>query len=154
MAQKIVFKAIALSRDLAVKLENSIKGSSIVKDSDSDRFPTLQITVNNKSCFVKISTDFDRSEEDGHVDALGMGQRVYAPHKIEFIRENSATADASSLDMLNKVLAEISKLGTRVLVSEGASVEDAADFAAALALSPVVVSEIKSDVINPLTKQM
>lgn len=152
MATKVVFKAIAMSRDLAVRLQNRIKGLVVVQDFDTDHFPTLQLSVGAFSCFVRIRTDYQESEAEGMVDALGLGQRVYTPHLTEFIRDT--VADPSTYDMLNQVLAEVSKNGTKVLVEAAAGVEAAANFAAALALAPAVVSTIRSDDINPLTEQM
>ena len=153
---KVPFKSQAISRDLAVRLKNRIAGIEILEDLDSDRFPTLKCTVAAKSVFVKISTDFERSEEDGHVDALGLPQTVYAPHKTELLQEDAATADAGSLELRTKVLAEISKLGTKVLVTEGPLVQDAADYAAAEAIVAAIdpIAEIRSNDINPLTQQM
>jgi hypothetical protein len=154
MAQKVVFKAVAMSRDLAVRLQNRIAGLVIHSDVDADRFPTLMLSIGAKSCFVRIRTDYQRSEEDGHVDALGLGQRVYTPHVTEVIREAQATNSATTVDMLAQVIAEVSKNGTKVLVEEAVGVENAANFAAAVALTPAVVATIKSDDINPLTEQM
>jgi hypothetical protein len=155
MATKVVFKAVAMSRDLAVRLTNRIKGLAVHQDVDADRFPTMKLSIGAKSCFVRIRTDYQESESEGQVDALGLGQRVYTPHVTEVIREAAATPPAAAtLDMLAQVLAEVGKNGTKVLVEEATGVEDAADFAAAVALTPVVVSTIRSDDINPLTEQM
>lgn len=155
MAQKVVFKAVAMSRDLAVRLKNRIAGLVVAEGLDADRFPTLKCSIGAKSCFVRIRTDYERSEEDGKVDALGLGQRVYTPHVTELLREASATPPAAAtLAMLAQVLAEVSKNGTKVMVMEGTGVEDAANFAAADALATATVAVIKSDDVNPLTQQM
>ena len=154
MSNKVVFKAQALARDLEVRLQNRIKGVSTQMDLDANRFPTIKCTVSAKSCFLRIKTDFERSEESGKVDALGLNQRVYAPHMTEFLREDTATQDAASLEMLAQVLAEIAKNGTKIVIMEGPAVENAATFAAAAALATDVVAEIRSDDIHPLTAQV
>ena len=154
-SQRVPFKAQAMARDLAVRLQNRISGATITQGLDSDRFPTLQVSIGSKSAFVRIRTDYQRTDEDGHVDALGLQQRVYTPHVTELIREAAATPpDASTVDMQAQLLAEVGKNGTKVLVSEATGVEDAANFAAALALTPTLVSTIRSDDINPLTAQV
>jgi len=154
-SQKVVFKAIAMSRDLEVRLKNRIANIVIHSDVDSDRFPTLKCSIGAKSCFIRISTDHARSDADGHVDALGLDQRVYTPHKTEILKEEAATPPAPATnDMLAQVLAEVAKNGTKVVVKGGTAVEDAATFAAAAILATTDEAVIRSDAINPLTKQM
>jgi hypothetical protein len=154
MAQKVIFKAQAMARDLEVRLKNRIASLVTVADVDADNFPTIQCKIGAKSAFIRIRTDYARSEEAGNVDALGLGQRVYTPHVTEFIREAQATNSATTINMLAQALAEVCKNGTKVLVEEAVGVEDAANFAAAVALTPAVVATVKSDDINPLTSQI
>lgn len=151
---KVPFKSQAIARDLAVRLKNRIADVEVAEDLDADRFPTLKCVVALKAVFVRLSTDYERSEEDGSVDALGLAQRVYAPHKCEILQEDAATADAASLNLRLQVAAECAKLGMKVIVREGPAVEDAATYAAADVLAADVVAEIRSDDIHPLTQQM
>jgi len=154
-AQKVPFKAQAMARDLAVRLQNRISGLTITQGLDSDSFPTLQLTVSSKSMWIRIRTDYQESEGEGKVDALGLGQRVYTPHLTEVLEEAAATPPtAATLNMRAQALAEVSKNGTKVLVQEGTGVETAANYAAALALATTVVATIRSDDINPLTAQV
>jgi len=154
---KVPFKAQAISRDLAVRLKNRIAGLSIQQDVDTDRFPTLQCKIGAKSVWVRLSTDFERSEDDGHVDSLGLAQTVYSPHKAEIIQEDSAGVvgvDPSTVELRAQVLAECSKLGMKLIVREGEGVQDDTSFAAADAAGTTTVAVIKSNDINPLTQQM
>lgn len=152
---KVPFKSQAIARDLAVRLKNRVAGIAIEEGLDADRFPTLKCSIGAKSLFIRLSTDYERSEEDGHVDGLGLAQRVYSPHKCELLQEAAATpADATTLEMRAQALAECSKLGMKLVVREGTAVEDAATYAAADAAAGTKVAEIKSDDIHPLTQQM
>jgi hypothetical protein len=142
MSNKVPFKAQAMMRDLAVRLKNRTKDLSAAEES-----------VGGKYAFIRISTDYERSDESGKVDGLGLTQRVYSPHKCELVQEDAATADAATLNLRAQIMAEVSKLGTKVCVLEGPAVQDETDFASAFALA-VKVAEIKSDDIHPLTQQM
>jgi len=155
MSNKVPFKSQAISRDLAVRIKNLAAGVAIEESVDADRFPTLKCSVGAKSVFVRISTDHERSEDDGSVDALGLAQRVYAPHKCELLQEEAATPpDASTLAMRAVVLAECAKLGMKLVIREGAGVEDAADWAAADVAADALPIVIRSSDIHPLTQQM
>ena len=153
---KVPFKSQAISRDLAVRLKNRIAGLEITEDLDSDRFPTLKCTVAAESVFIRISTDFERSEDDGHVDALGLAQTVYAPHKAELLQEEESTTPltATYLELQAKALFELSKLGTKLIIKSGAGVKDDTNFADAETAATTIVAEIRSNDINPLTQQM
>lgn len=153
---QVPFKAQAISRDLAVRLKNRTAGITIQEDLDADRFPTLKATddTSGKSVFIRISTDAERSTEDGHVDGLGLPQTVYAPHKCELAQEAAASADPASLNLRAQALAECAKLGMKTKVREGTGVQDAANWAAADAAAATDVAEIRSHDIHPLTQQM
>lgn len=154
MSNKVPFKAQAMMRDLAVRLKNRTKDLSAAEESvDADRFPTLALAVGGKYAFIRISTDYERSDESGKVDGLGLPQRVYSPHKCELVQEDAATADALTLNLRAQIMAEVVKLGTKVCVLEGPAVQDETDFASAFSLA-AKVAEIKSDDIHPLTQQM
>lgn len=149
-----VFKSVAVSRDLAVRLKNRIKSVIVVESIDAQRFPTQKVSIGAKSVFIRISTDSARSLEDGHVDGLGLPQTVYSPHKVELLQEVALTADATTAALRVQVISECAKLGMKLIVLEGTNVEDAADYAAAAVLATTVAATIKSDDINPLTAQM
>lgn len=152
---KVPFKAQAMARDLAVRLKNRVAGLEIQEDLDADRFPTLQCKIGAKSVWVRISTDYERSEDDGHVDALGLAQRVYTPHKTEIFQEEAITPpDATTLELRAQILAECGKNGTKIYVKEGPGVEDDTTFGAAFTAADTTVAEIRSDDIHGLTKQM
>lgn len=151
---KVPFKSQAIARDLAVRLKNRVAGIAVEEGLDADRFPTLKCSIGAKSAFIRLSTDFERSEEDGHVDGLGLAQRVYSPHKAELLQEAAASADATTLDLRAQALAECSKLGMKLIVREGTGVEDDTTFADADAAASSTVATIKSDDIHPLTSQM
>ena len=154
---KIVFKSQAIARDFVVQAKNRIVDVDVIQGLDADRFPTMQFKIGAKSVFVRISTDFERSQEDGHVDGLGLPQNVYSPHKIELIQESAGGTiipDPTTLNMRLQVANLCSQQGMKFFVKEAEAVEDAADYDAAIALNPVVVAEIRSDDINPLTSQM
>lgn len=153
-AQKQVFKAQAMARDLEVRLKNRIAGITTTAGLDPDRFPTLEVSVGAKSVWIRIRTDGDRSAADGHVDGLGMDQRVYSPHLTEMLREAAATPPAAATNnMIAQVLAELGKNGTKLVVREGTGVEDTTTWATADAAATTTTSTIRSDDINPLTAQ-
>ena len=137
-------------------MKNRTAGIVIEEGLDADRFPTLKCSIGAKAIFIRLSTDYERSDEDGHVDALGLAQRVYSPHKCELLGEDAATTvvDPTTYDMRAQALAECSKLGMKLIVREGEGVQDAADWAAADTAAATTVSTIKSHDIHPLTQQM
>ncbi len=126
---------------------------------DADRFPTLKCydETAQHAVFVRISTDYERSEEDGHVDGLGLAQRVYAPHKTEILQENDGDATAPTTayrSLAAQILAECSKNGTKIVGRAGEGVQAASDYAAADTAADEKLYEIRSDDIHPLTSQM
>lgn len=154
---KIVFKSQAMARDLTVRLKNRIAGLTVQEDLDSDRFPTLQCQTGGESVWIRIQTDAQRSEDDGHVDSLGLPQNVYTPHKTEILQEDAGDTTvptAAYNSLAAQILAEVSKNGTKVIVRAGEGVGAAADFAAADTAAADTVAEIRSDDIHPLTAQM
>jgi hypothetical protein len=151
----VIFKASAMARDLANRLQLRVAGMTIKQDVDANRWPTLQCTVGGKSEWIRIRTAQDESDAEGMVDALGLPQRVYSPHLTEVMEEAAATPPtAGTNDMRRQVLAEVGKNGTEIHVLEGTGVETAASFAAAAALATTLVSTIRSDTTNPLTSQV
>jgi len=163
MSTKVPFKAQAMARDLAVRLKNRIAGVTIQEDLDSERFPTFRCYVTaGQSAFVRISTDFERSDEDGHVDSLGLAQRVYTPHKTELLKGDetdttaivSATEEAAYRAMVIQLTAELSKNGTKFIIREGSGVLADTNWADADTAASTTVAEVRSDDIHGLTKQM
>lgn len=163
-SQKIVFKSLALSRDLVVRLKN--RGLTILAETqDTDGFPVVKIQgAVGKAIWMHITTDFATSEAEGKVDALGLEQRVYAPHIVDILKEALGAAGDTILaagysDTVAKLVAECSKLGTAMTVHDNVggandSVATAATFAAAQAAATNLAADIKSDDIHPLTMQM
>lgn len=163
-SQKIPFKALALSRDLVVRLKN--RGMTVTsEDVDTSGFPVVKLAgATGKAIWLHITTDFADSEAAGKVDALGLEQRVYTPHVVEILKEAQGAAGdtvlaAGYIDALAKLMAEVGKLGTAVKVYDnlgGAddSVATAATFAAAVAAATHLAADYRSDDIHPLTAQM
>jgi len=91
----VPFKAVAIMRDFKVRLQNRISGITLIADLDANRFPVLKMTSSaGDDVWMRLRTDSDRSEADGHVDGLGMAQRVYTPHVAELWIEDAAAAAA------------------------------------------------------------
>lgn len=202
----VPFKAVAIMRDLEVRLKNRISGLVLAPDLDANRFPIVKMTsAAGDDIWMRFRTDYERSEADGHVDGLGMAQRVYSPHVAElWIEDASAPAtsydaatvayavgDLVSLDGITyiciqingtgsavkdpateaaywtayaapsvgysafvaQVVAEVAKVGTKVVLKSAEGVNAAANWAAVLALS-ATDTVIRSDDINPLTSQI
>lgn len=151
----VPFKAVAIMRDLEVRLKNRISGLSVASDLDSNRFPLAKLMVSTDAVWIRFRTDYERSEADGHVDGLGMAQRVYSPHVAEiWFDDASGTAvpTANYPAFVAQVVAEVSKVGTKVILKTG-PVMDETTFAAVAAVV-TVDSVIKSDDIHPLTSQI
>ncbi len=160
-SQKIVFKSLALSRDLIVRLKN--RGLTILAQTqDADGFPVAQISGgSDDAIWLHITTDFADSEAQGKVDGLGLDQRVYAPHLVTILKE-AVSADAATSayqNALTVLLMEVATLGTAVKVYSNAggvadSVGEAASFAAAQAAADVLATDYRSNDIHPLTAQV
>lgn len=142
-----LFKAQAHMRELRQRLSLSIPAATFVDDLDANSMPILVVSHASEKQFIKIET----LDNAGRVDALGLPQRVYSPHKCSLIREATATPPA---DILGReiVSAAIAKLGMEIDIYEGTGVKTAANYAAAEALAPTVTVKIRSDEINPLTQ--
>lgn len=154
-SQKIPFKSQALSRDLAVRLKN--RGVSVVsEDVDSDGFPIIKCDDGTgDSVWIHIQTDYQRQEDAGQVDGLGLPQRTYAPHVVEVLKEETGALYTATIDALATiVIAEASKLGTKLSVRAGAGVAAALTWTAADMAAGDVVATYESSDTNPLTEQM
>jgi len=153
-SQKIPFKSQALSRDLAVRLKN--RGVAVVsEDVDSDGFPIIKCDDGTGAfSWIHIQTDYERQEEAGQVDGLGLAQRTYTPHLIEILKEEFATSSAELEALATELSAECSKIGAKLVVRAGAAVKSAATYAAADAAATTVVATHESSDIHPLTEQM
>lgn len=144
-----LFKAHAHMRELKQRLSIQLQGASFEDALDSNSMPILVVSENSEKHFVKIKTLDDVS---GHVDGLGLPQRVYSPHECIILREAAASADSANADLREKLTAASAKLGMKLTIKEGTGVETAADYAAADALATTTVAVIRSDEINPLTQ--
>lgn len=154
-SQKLPFKSQALARDLAVRLKNRGVAAAVSEDLDADRFPIIKLTDGSGDfVWIHIATDYERQEEDGSVDGLGLAQRTYTPHVINVLKEVFATSSASIETLASLAVAECAKLGTKVVLRDGTAVKAAANFAAADAAATNVAATYESDDINPLTQQM
>ncbi len=151
----VVFKAIALARDLGNRLQLRVQGMTLLTNVDANRFPTLQCTVGGDSVWIRIQTDSFESDAEGMVDALGLPQRVYSPNVTQIYEESGETPPAvGSLNLRAQVLAECGKNGTEIQLWEGTGVQTAANFAAAVAAATTLVATIHSDTTYPLTAQV
>lgn len=144
-----LFKAQAHMRELKQRLQIQIPSASFSDALDANSMPILVISENSEAHFCKIKTLDDAS---GHVDGLGLAQRVYSPHECIILREAAATADAANADLRERLTAAAGKLGMKLTIREGTGVETAADYAAADALATSTIVIIRSDEINPLTQ--
>lgn len=149
MAQEI-FKAAAIARDLKQRLEIAT-GETVTESTDAENFPILVIG----DSAIKVLHD---AANDGRQDGIGQIQVSYTPHKIYYAKAETAQQNESQEALVQN---EVTKCGTRILVSkkadtaglvDAATAADVEDDAAFDALDKV--ADIKSDLINPLTSQM
>lgn len=154
----VPFKAVAIMRDLEVRLKNRISGLSVASDLDTNRFPIAKMTTAAADyVWVRFRTDYERSEADGHVDGLGMAQRIYSPHVAEiWFDDGSGTATPAGATypaIVSSIIAEIAKVGSKVVIKQGAILDTAGTWAAVSALS-TTDTVYRSDDIHPLTSQI
>jgi hypothetical protein len=136
--------AQAIMRGLKERLDLTVAGESYKESLDANGFPILEMSKGGENCFLKIAM----IDASGHVDAFGLPQRQYAPHKATVVKEASATL--AQIESSIKFMAQVTKLGMNVEVFEGTGAGAAVDFAAALALS-AKVADIKANEIFGMT---
>lgn len=120
MATPVSHKAISLSRQLKEDLA-LVLGSTLTESFDSNGCPVLTYgaaTANSQSASIRVKM-VDSIQTDG----LGLTQRVFTPHIIQLLVEESATADVLILKAqeYSKILAQLVKHGTRVEVWHAAN---------------------------------
>lgn len=138
------FTAQAIMRGLKERLDLTLAGETYTESLDANGFPILIMTKSGEKSFLKI----EMIEASGHVDAFGLTQRQYSPHKAIVIKEDAATL--VQIEASYKFLAQVLKLGMKTEIYEGPAVGAAADYAAALALG-VKVAELKANEIFGMT---
>lgn len=156
MAHEVPFKSIAIMRDLEVRLKNRITSLTVSSDTDSSGYPISRLSVGaDQGIYIRTRTDSDTSDAMGKIDGLGLDQRVYAPHIIELLKEDFAGSEAAIEQLSSEVLAELTKIGTKVRVTRvNGSKADAYATAEADMDAAADSYEIRSDDINPLTSQV
>jgi hypothetical protein len=138
------FKAQALMRDLKQRIGMTLAGAAYTDSLDASSYPQMLVVKGSESAFLKI----EAVDNAGRVDALGIAQTSYSPHKCSLIQ--LADADAADDEMRAKVLAEAVKSFTEVWVYAHA----AAGFPSTWSLAGCTLKAvIRSDAINPLTSQ-
>lgn len=139
------FKAQAMARRLKQQLGISLAGVSVAEAYDADGYPILTVSKGAESLYVFI---MNRGNA-GRVDALGLPQRAYSPHKVVILREDytDATTLPTEIAMREKVTAESVKLGAKVEIWEREDVTTAG----AVLTGATMVAEIDADPIHKLT---
>ncbi len=142
-------KAQSLIRQLAEDLTLRLSALTVTAGTDSSGNP--QITVGtgiaaSQSAFIRCIP-----ESTLQVDGLGLTQRVYTPHIIQFVLETSTIAAVALMTEANKMLllGELLKHGTKVelYMSANANAVDVADITG----TPV---QVWASLWQPLTNQM
>lgn len=137
------FKAQALMRDLKQRLELSIPSVSFEENLDSSYYPILKVSSASESIFIKIepvATD--------RIDAIGLPQTVYAPHKTIILEKEDGAGIDSALRI--QVLSQCVRSFTEVLVYQIA----AANFPSQYDLTGAsLIATVKADVIHGINAQ-
>jgi hypothetical protein len=127
---KSIAKADAWLRDLKEKLQ--FRGFTISESRDSNNWPKL--TINTDQASIKIVADDAVSK-----DVFGNALVAFTPHTLYFASRN----DAMSSLIVSKLMAEIAKLGVKIIVQTHATVLATAEAAAGDAVA--------YDVLNPIS---
>jgi hypothetical protein len=114
---KSIAKADAWSRDLKEKLQ--LRGFAISESRDSNGWPKLTIDTDQASIRIVANDAVSK-------DIFGNDLVAFTPHKCYFASRN----DAMSTLIVSKILAEIGKLGLRMVVQTDATVLATAEAAA------------------------
>jgi len=160
-----LFKAQAHERDLQQRLQILLPAATFVYSQDTQGFPILKVTNGGETEWIYITTEYAAQSgapvgsdpaggsgptPSGHVDGLGLPQRVYSPHMCQIYREASATPPADQ-NGRNQIQSQASLMGMKILIWEGTGVASTTTLAAAQAAATSEVSTIPSDYINPQT---
>ena len=132
------FKAQAHMRELKQRLGLAIAGAVFTDALDASGQPELKLVANAETIFIKISM----LDNAGRVDGLGLPQRVYSPHKVQLLQDDTAADKA----VRAKALAACAKLGMKLELWEKAVLPASFDLSGA-----TQVAEIRSDEIHALT---
>jgi hypothetical protein len=128
------FTAQAQMTGLKERLGLSVAGEEFFDSFDVNGFPVLRVLNHSENSFLTITM----IEASGHVDAFGLPQRQYSPHKCILVREASATT--SAIETAVKVLAQAAKLGMKVEIYEGTGAGAEVTYAAAFALCTLIAT--------------
>ena len=138
------FKAQAMARRFKQQMEISIAGMSIAESFDADGYPVLTVSGGTDTLYVFVQNRGNA----GRVDALGLPQRAYSPHKVVILREDIASTEVPvDLALREKVTAEAVKLGAKVEIWER---EDVTTLGAVMTGAAMLV-EIDPDPVHRLT---
>jgi len=133
------FKAQAHMRELKQRLSLSIAGATFSDSTDANGNPSMTMTSGAEVQEVHIE-DVGNA---GRVDGLGLPQRAYSPHKVQVLRDPTA----SSVEAREKLTAACAKLGMKMEIWEVTPMPASFDLTLA-----TLVAEIRSDEVNPLTQ--
>lgn len=135
------FKAQAMMRDLKSRIQNSVPGAVVFTESlDASSYPILKVVKGSETVFVKIE---DKGNA-GRVDALGLPQRAYSPHKVNVLRDGDTISDR---ELREKIFAEAVKCGCDANLYEINTLPGSYDLTGA-----TLIVSIKSDVRYTITQ--
>ena len=137
------FKAQAMARRFKQQMEISLASVSIAEAFDTDNYPVMTVSKGSESLYVFVQSVGNASR----VDALGLAQRAYSPHKVVILREDWGTTDPTEIEMREKVTAEAVKLGAKVEIREREDVTTAG----AVLTGATKVAEVHPDPVHKLT---
>lgn len=109
ISHKAISAARQMKEDIVLR-----SGLAVVDSFDGSGNPVLTVgtaTSTNQGCTIRI-----KMADTVQVDGLGLTQRVFTPHIVQLIVEESGTANVGVLTSVNlsKILAELLKHAMRV----------------------------------------
>lgn len=134
-------KAQAMSRNFSDRLQASISGVTYAQYLDAASMPETLYTKGSENIWVKMETEPDAAAP---VDALGLTQRLYSPHRVTLLQDGDTVSDK---ELRAKVLDLAGKQGCKVLLYEINTLPATYTLAGA-----TLVATIPSDPWNPLTQ--
>jgi hypothetical protein len=143
-------KADALTRVLKERLEFRLSSKSVALSSDANGNPILLISdgtaaVGEDNLLIRIAP---MADDIARKDALGLSQRVYAPHTIDILEQKNATTTVTTTHAtLAQALCEIAKLGCDAKLWAQADATNAVVAATQIAAA-TLVADLK-DILNP-----
>ena len=103
------------SRDIQELLTLLFPSTTFTTSTDSNGYPNITwgtVTAGSQGCYIKVVPSNDVSG----VDALGLTQRVFQPHVVQAVFEESGTSNVLVLtsDKFSQILQALQKVGAKI----------------------------------------